>query len=145
MRRWTTCAPAFSPGLQATCAFVALVGLAGCTTSPPPPPPPLAGSVVMDWTISESKDPGQCQVGGATTFHVSLYDSAGGFAGEWVQDCSALATTIDGLAPDTYTGQADLLDANGQPRTTQVNLQPFDVVGDATVTVPIDFPSNSFY
>jgi hypothetical protein len=99
----------------------------------------------MDWTISETKDPGQCQVGGAATFHVMLYDSAGGFAGEWVQDCSALATTIDGLAPDTYTGQADLLDADGRPRTTQVNLAPFDVVGDATVTVPIDFPSNSFY
>ncbi len=118
-----------------------------CSVSAGPPPPPAAnvGTAVMDWTVNESKDPASCNATGAATFHVSLTNSAGGFAGEWVQDCTAFATTIDGLLEDTYTGQADMLDANGQPRTTMVSLAPFQVVGGASVTVAVDFPANSFY
>ncbi len=98
----------------------------------------------MDWTISGTKDPAQCQATAAATFHVALYNSGGGFSGEFVQDCSAFATSIGGLFPDTYTGRADLLDQAGQPRTTTVDLAPFDVIGNASVTVAVDFPANSF-
>jgi hypothetical protein len=99
----------------------------------------------MDWTIDGEKDPARCRATGAVTFHVSLYGSAGGFAGEYVQDCSAFATTIDGLAQDTYTGQADLLDSAGGARTTAVKLAAFDVTVGTSVTIGLDFPSNSFY
>ncbi len=99
----------------------------------------------MDWTIDGTKDPGLCARTGAATFHVSLFNSAGGFAGEFVQDCTAFATTIFGLLDDTYTGQADLLDAGGAPRTTMINIAPFDVFGGTTTTVALDFPANSFF
>lgn len=109
------------------------------------PPPPGLGSTVLDWTINGTKDPGQCLDNGAATFRVSLVDSAGALAGTWVQGCTAFATTIDGLVPDTYTGSANLLDSGGAPRTTTVSLAPFNVFGGATVTVAVDFPQSSFF
>jgi hypothetical protein len=99
----------------------------------------------MDWTIDGSKDPARCRATGAATFHVALYGSGGGFAGEYVQDCTAFATTIGGLAADTYTGRADLQDSSGAARTTTVNLAAFDVIGGTSVTVGLDFPSDSFF
>jgi hypothetical protein len=62
-----------------------------------------------------------------------------------VQDCTAFATTIGGLVADTYTGRADLLDSNGSARTTMINLAAFDVIEGTSVTVGLDFPSNSFF
>jgi hypothetical protein len=99
----------------------------------------------MDWTIDGSKDPAECVATGAATFNVSLYDSVGGFSGQWAQECTAFATTISGLVPDTYTGQANLLDSAGTPRTTTVRFAPFAVVAGVAATVPIDFPVTSFF
>ncbi|MDP9033729.1 MAG: hypothetical protein M3O50_02905 [Myxococcota bacterium] len=123
-------------------AVAALTG--GCTTAVgyAPAPAPV-GSVVMDWTVNGGKDPGECQLSGAAEFDVKLYNSRGEFAGEYVQTCTSFATTINGLLPDTYTGLANLRDANGAARTTTVTLLPFDV-GNTVSTVNVDFPSNSF-
>jgi hypothetical protein len=123
-----------------------------CTTSieggPPPPPQPAVvtanGRAIVDWTIGGMKDPAQCRATGAATLHVTLYGSGGAFAGEYVQDCAAFATTIDGLYPDRYTGTAELADANGRPRTTSINLQSFDVVAVRPASVALDFPTDSF-
>jgi hypothetical protein len=124
-------------GLSSAC-------VATVSSNPPPPVVVQTGSAVMDWTIDGNKDPAACNATSAATFHVSLYGSNGAFAGEYVQDCSAFATTIDGLAPDTYSGKAELLDSASRPRTTSVNLQPFDVIEGSSSTVALDFPSNSF-
>jgi hypothetical protein len=147
------CAPALAPALGRKCAFFALSAVAlstGACTTPyvdgAPPPPVLAqGTAIMDWTIDGAKDPARCQSTSAATFHVALYGSGGVFAGEFVQDCADFATTVGGLFPDTYTGTADLLDSSGNARTTSVQLQPFAVESDVTVTVALDFPSNSFF
>jgi hypothetical protein len=102
------------------------------------------GSVVMDWTINGAKDPAHCQISGAAVLHVSLHHAGGAFAGEYAQDCAAFATTIEGLVPDTYGGHVELVDQAGRPRTTSVDLAPFDVIGNATVVVDMDFPADSF-
>jgi hypothetical protein len=147
MRTWTW-ASAYAPALGRMCALFAMAALAGgCTASveaTPPPPPPL-GTAIVDWTINGSNDPAECTATGAATFNVSLYNSVGGLEGQWVQACSAFATTINGIVPDTYTGSANLLDAAGSPRTTTVSLAPFAVVAGLTATVPIDFPVSSFF
>jgi hypothetical protein len=128
-------------------AWVLLALLApGCvvtTESPPPPPPPL-GDALVDWTVAESKDPQSCGAFGAATLHVVLYDAGGAYAGSYFQDCAAMATTIAGLAPDTYTGHAELLDAAGNARSTSIALVPFDIVADSTSLVALDFPASSF-
>jgi hypothetical protein len=129
-------------------AWVLLALLApGCTvtTETAPPPPPPTGDAVVDWTVAESKDPQNCSAYGAATLHVSLYDTAGSFIGSYLQDCTAMATTIAGLDPDSYTGHAELLDAAGNARTTSIALLPFDIVADATSQVALDFPASSFH
>ncbi|HZU84436.1 MAG TPA: hypothetical protein VE987_16015 [Polyangiaceae bacterium] len=127
-----------------TCvAFAAAAALAACTSTVSSPPP--SGNIIMDWTVDNTKDPAQCDASGATTFNVTLNGSNGGFAGQWVQDCRAFATTIFGLIPDQYTGTANLLDRSGAPRTTSVQLAPFVVFAGTTSTVAIDFPASSFY
>jgi hypothetical protein len=146
--RW--CAPALPPARWTTCTLLTAAALAtGCETAfstyPPPPPVVQTGEAVMDWTIDGTKDPARCRSTGADTFHIALYNSGGHFAGEYVQDCTTFATSIGGLVPDTYTGQADLLDANGAARTTTVDLAAFDVIEGTSVTVGLDFPSNSFF
>lgn len=130
-------------GTVATSALVCAQAL-GCTASVSAPPPPPQGSAIMRWSVDETTDPNACDAHGASTFHVSLYNGVGGFAGEWVQDCTTFATTIYGLDPDDYTGHAELTDSAGRARTTSVNLQPFTVVGDSSTTVSIDFPADSF-
>jgi hypothetical protein len=150
MTTWIGGASAGAPPLGRTCAALSALFLmtAGCTASvstAAPPPPPAAGGAILDWTINGTKDPAQCTATGATTFNVSLFNSAGGSAGQFVQDCSAFATSINGLFPDTYTGRANLLDSGGLPRTTSVSLAPFDVVDGVSTTVAVDFPANSFF
>lgn len=130
-------------GAVATSALVCGLAL-GCSASVTAPPAPPLGSAVMRWSVEESVDPDACNAHGATTFHVSLYNGVGAFAGEWVQDCTTFATTIYGLDPDDYTGHAELTDSSGQARTTSVSLEPFTVVGDSSTTVTIDFPADSF-
>jgi hypothetical protein len=129
-------------------AWVLLTLLAaGCTVTAQaaPLPPPPSGDAVVDWTIAESKDPQSCAAFDAATLNVALYDWAGAFAGAYVQDCTAMATTIAGLAPDTYTGHAELLDPAGNVRTTSIALAPFDVFAGATTNVALDFPADSFH
>jgi hypothetical protein len=130
-----------------SCVLLAAGALTqGCSASVAvTPPPPGAGTAILDWTINETKDPGECAANGAATFRVSLVGSAGASAGTFLQDCTAFATTIDGLLPDTYTGSANLLDTGGGPRTTSVSLAPFGVIGGTTVTVAVDFPQSSFF
>jgi hypothetical protein len=128
-------------------ALVSAVAVAGCTVNGAPPPPIVitSGAVIIDWTIRGAKDTNDCQDSGATTLHVALADSSGALPTEYVQSCTAFATTISNLVPDTYTGTVELLDASGNARTTSVNLAPFDVIGGRTVTVGVDFPANSFF
>jgi hypothetical protein len=139
--------------LAASLLFVMTTLDTGCTVSagPPPPsssagpPPPPPGAVIIDWTIDGTKDPAHCQISGAADLHVALHSAAGGFTGDFVQDCTVFATTVSGLFPDEYGGQADLLDGAGRPRTTSVDLAPFEVIGNTTVTVLVDFPASSFF
>ena len=124
----------------------ALAGQAlACSSTVYSSPPPPVGSAVMEWSIEEATQPGDCDAHRATTFHVTLYDGVGSFAGEWVQDCSTFATTIDGLDPDDYTGHAELTDSADNARTTSVSIRQFTVVGNLSTTVTIDFPADSFY
>jgi hypothetical protein len=56
-----------------------------------------------------------------------------------------MVTTIGGLAPGSYTGHAELLDAAGTPRTTSISLVPFEIVADVSSPVALDFPASSFH
>jgi hypothetical protein len=120
--------------------------LTACVSNPPPPVVIVgSGAVIVDWTIQGDKIQSDCGSSGAASVHVTLADSSGNLPMEYVQSCTAFATTISGLVPDTYTASVELIDAAGNARTTSVNTAPFDVFAGRTVTVAVDFPANSFF
>ena len=132
---------------------IALVAAASaCTTetAPPPPPPsePLptlpSGTLVLDWTIDGTVDPNRCVATGAAVIRIFVTFDNGASAGTFEQDCVAFATSIS-LAPGRYTGGAFLVDVAGNPRTTTVPLDAFDIVGNDELRVPVDFPASSFF
>ncbi len=103
-----------------------------------------SGTLVLDWTIDDSKDPDQCDQSDSQTLDVTVMRTDGASAGEFQQSCRAFATSID-LPPGTYTAEAVLLDSSGADRTTAVHVRTFDILGGDELSVPIDFSAGSFY
>jgi hypothetical protein len=100
------------------------------------------GTLIVDWTIDDSKDPGQCRQGGTTTIDVTVRSSSGRSRG-YQASCEAFATSID-LPADSYDATAVLIDDAGNDRTTPVDINPFRIRAGEVLTVPIDFPAGSF-
>jgi hypothetical protein len=98
------------------------------------------GTLIVDWTISGTKDPAQCQQGGARSIDIIISGSGGG---EFQQDCGVFATSIR-LAPGSYSAVAVLIDSSGRDRTTELRMDPFVIHGNDQLTIPIDFPADSF-
>ena len=113
--------------------------MVGCGP-PPPAAPPQPGSVVLTWTVGKASTSDACQAVQAATVHVVLSDWEGQLAGEWTADCSHFAATVAGLAPDEYSGRAELLDASGSACAPGVALRDITVVGSSSETFAIDFP-----
>lgn len=113
------------------------------TTSEPPPvaeSPALVGTLIVDWTINGVHDPAQCQQSSAAAIDVIV---SGPDGGRFRQDCTAFATSIS-LPRGNYTASAVLLDSSGDDRTTAVQLDAFVIRGNDQLTIPIDFPADSF-
>jgi len=100
------------------------------------------GSVTLRWTIDGAPDPGQCQLSASPRIFITIL--AGPSPLDYTQDCTALSTSIE-LPGGTYSGTVHLEDASGAPRTTDINLVPFDIVEGSNLDIPIDFPADSFY
>ncbi len=134
-------------------AAIALAALTACsaevstTPAPPPPPPPGPvgdGTLVLDWTIDGTTDPNRCYQSSSASIAVDVTDVNGGPAGSFQQACTTFATSIT-LAPGDYGANAHLVDANGNPRTTEVPINPFTIRGNDQLSIPIDFPASSFF
>jgi hypothetical protein len=140
--------------LRARLLAVAVAAFAplGCVIDSDPDPVPEAvvvptvpaeGTVVVDWTISGVTDPAQCRQGGAEVIILNVYFEDGALAGTFEQRCDVFATSIR-LAAGRYTASALLVDVNRQPRTTTVLIDAFDIFGNDQLSIPIDFPADSF-
>lgn len=121
-----------------------------CTASvsPNPAPAPVVvvattGTLTVDWTINETKDPNQCSQGAASAIQITVTDSNQQPAGTFEQSCTAFATSIT-LDPGSYQAEARLIDAVGTPRTTTVVINPFTILGNDELSTPIDFSASSF-
>jgi hypothetical protein len=105
---------------------------------------PATATVFIDFTIDGATDPGACAFTGATTFDVRISTTSGLFVGDFQADCQAFGTSID-LVPDDYVASAVLLDGRGHEITTTVDTRPFRLFSGDVLTIPIDFPANSFF
>jgi hypothetical protein len=102
------------------------------------------GTLVVDWTIDGFADPDICDQSDAAFFTISVFTTRGALVGDFTDDCAAFATSID-LTAGRYYADALLEDPVGNPRTTVVNIEPFTIFGDDTLSIPVDFPASSFY
>jgi hypothetical protein len=116
------------------------VGTTPEATPVDPGPVVVDGTLIVDWTISGTRDPAQCQQGGSPTIDIVISGVGGG---EFQQDCGAFATSIR-LAPGSYSATAVLIDSSGRDRTTELRIDPFVIHGNDQLTIPIDFPADSF-
>lgn len=106
--------------------------------------PPVASTLVIDWSIAGLKDPNECSKSQSGTIEISIDDASGGVEiAAYHQSCTAFSTSIT-LDPGTYTAVARLLDGSGIPRTTDLPIDTFTLRGNDELTIPIDFPSDSF-
>jgi hypothetical protein len=103
------------------------------------------GTLTVDWTVNGTKDPNACQATLADRIEVSILDESGTILlGTFAQSCQAFATSI-ALEAGAYAADALLVDVAGNPRTTAVQLAPFRILGNDQLTLPIDFPTSSFF
>ena len=85
-----------------------------------------------------------CAQSDAATVDVSVWTSVGDPVGAVSDRCDVFVSSIE-LDPGSYYAEAVLRDSYGADRTTAVQMSDITVLGGDTVTVPIDFPSSSFY
>jgi hypothetical protein len=117
---------------------------AACTVETAPAPAPVSlGTLVLDWSINGFQDPAQCSQGGPASVDVTIHDIDGAFIGNYRQECSVFATTID-LAPGSYVADAVLKDSAGVERTTAAPILAFTIRPNAELDIPVDFPARSF-
>ena len=107
--------------------------------------PDLHGSATLDvaWTVDGTTDPAQCRQGGATQIDVIVETHSGRYVNDFTADCADFGMLID-LDPGQYQASALLLDDSGHDRTTEVQIDPFDLFEGDTLPVDIDFPADSF-
>ena len=103
------------------------------------------GHLTLRWTIAGTSDPAACDDNNANVIDISVTDPADGseIAG-FQQDCRAFETTIP-LAPGSYAASARMVDASGQPVSTDVPVAPFTLVGNDELVQDVDFPDSSFF
>jgi hypothetical protein len=118
------------------------------TESDDPPPPAVvyesSSVVIFDWSIDGAKNPDECDQSDVDALLVSVWTDSGAHVGDFEQYCQVFETSIE-LEPGTYEAEAVLLAPDGIERTTAIQIPRFDLFGNDTLEVPIDFPSSSFY
>lgn len=113
------------------------------STDVSPTEPAASATLIVKWTIAGLTDPNECTKSQSKNIEISVLDPDGSEVGAYQQTCTAFSTRIS-LRPGTYSATATLVDAEGRARTTSVSIASFTLRGSDSLTVPIDFPSNSF-
>jgi hypothetical protein len=127
-----------------------LSALPGCIFVADDEPEPVAarseftGTLLVDWTINGTTDPDECDQGAATWLTLSIFTSSGQHVGDFTDACDAFSTSVE-LDPGSYYADALLEDVDGAPRTTAVAIDDFSILGNDTLSIPIEFSASSFY
>jgi hypothetical protein len=124
-----------------------LVLTAGCTVTATTEPDVVFvddGTFTIDWSIDEAQDPFVCSDFDADAIEVTIYDHGSAVGTAYDDICEDFVLTVS-LEPGTYDATAVLLDVNGDPITTTIDIAPFDVFSDTDFSVSVDFPPDSFF
>lgn len=129
--------------LWATAAACVVASACGSENGYVPYPNGALGTLVVDWTVANTKDPNECAINGAASIDI-VVTSRSGTQSEFQSGCEDFATPI-ALPPDSYSATAVLLDTRGVVRTTAVRIPSFNIYGGDQFVAPIDFPLVSFF
>jgi len=127
--------------------FVALVLLQGCIVGGHSHHPPPDGDLVVDWTISDSRNPDNCALTHSATAHVDVLDdnNVKANAGADTQDCAAFSTSFNfSFTPGNYTVRVTLQHADGTPSTTTAQGRVAIFSGE-TDSIAFDYSPSSFF
>ena len=129
------------------CAVCASLLLAACEDGPNDTAVDVQGNgdgtMTLEWTVGSMPGTAQCASQGATGIQIDVYDASGALVGSYPESCDEESQVIP-LSPGRYSATAELTDATGAPRTTVVDVDPFDIAADTNFTIPVDFPTSSF-
>jgi hypothetical protein len=101
------------------------------------------GSMTVDWTVANTKDPITCDDFAADTLEIIVFDDFGQIA-RTDSACDDFEVTLF-LPEGVYSVDATMLDSDFVPISTTVSLDGLSVREGTDLEVPIDFPSDSFY
>jgi hypothetical protein len=121
-----------------------LLSASSCTVNTGSDVVPAGGRLILDWTIQDSTDPNLCVLSGATAIDINITTTSGQFVGGYQAACSTFATTISNLPAGSYAANAALVGPSGEARTTGVDTDAF-VITSTDISIPINFPANSFF
>lgn len=130
--------------MKASSIFVAAIGLStiGCFFDSDDDSRD-SGRLIVDWTVDGTKDPAECDQGGADRIDIILHTGGGALVSDFQEFCDVFATSIS-LPPGAYTLDAALVDVEGFERTTAVG-DTFLIFERETSVSAIDFPADSFF
>jgi hypothetical protein len=120
--------------------------LSGCFVSSPSSTSgytPSDGTLILDWSIDGTKDPNQCVQAQVDAIDITVFATGDHVGTAYTQHCETFATSII-LTSGDYSADVVLVTAHGSPRTTTLAVHPFVILGNDELTIPIDFPADSF-
>jgi hypothetical protein len=116
--------------------FGAVAASSGCVLHPS-----HHGTLQLDWSVNGGRSPSVCRSYQSDSIEIALR----GDVREYIaRDCNVFATSLD-LFEGGYFGSARLLDINGFPTTTSVDLGSVASYPRETTVVSLDFPADSFF
>jgi hypothetical protein len=100
------------------------------------------GSLSIDWTLDDTRDPRACDDYDAYDLELILYDDRGSVASRLSPACDDFGLTID-LLDGVYSLDATLVDRSGHSVSTTLKLDDIDVYAGEDTPISIDFPQDS--
>ncbi|HEX7664255.1 MAG TPA: hypothetical protein VF407_07095, partial [Polyangiaceae bacterium] len=92
----------------------------------------------------ERNDSKMCASSEIASISVDVVDDKGTEVGTYAEDCAAMAKTI-ALPAGSYLATATALGADGKPRSTPIQTNPFTLGGTDRVVANIDFTAGALY
>ena len=102
------------------------------------------GTLNVIWTIASSSADTQCSTYGAAKLSISLSSNGKQYGSTVTAACADETTSIPNLAPGTYTVNAQMVDAAGQPVSSVIATTNVTIAAQTTTPQLVDFPVASF-
>ena len=100
------------------------------------------GSLTIDWTLDDTRDPEACDDYDARRLELIIYDERDRVVDTIEPSCYNFEVSID-LPDGVYGVDATLLDRGGADVSTTLSLDSIDVYAGEDTPISIDFPQDS--